>query len=242
MNQEISVLMPVFDGCRNGKETFLRQSIESVLNQTFRNFQFVVVNDGSTDNTGAVIWEYAQKDPRIKIITNSQNRGIMRALNTGLGNCDAQLVARQDADDISTVTRLEIQKNFLDARPETVLCGTGMYVIDEGNHLVMEIRHPCNYSVLRSALKNGCFVVHGSVMFRRDPVLLLGGYSTGDQFKHAEDYELWVRLAEKHVIENIPDRTLYFHRNHRDKIGNVYKAQQEMATRKIMDIARRVLC
>lgn len=241
MSRDISVLMPVYNGCRDGKETFFRQSIESILNQTFENFEFVIVDDGSNDATPAVLKEYASRDKRIRVVTNPTNLKIMRALNIGLGHCESPYIARQDADDISTVTRLEIQKKFLDDRPETILCGTGMYVIDEGNHLVMEINHPCNYQVLKNALKNGCFVVHGSVMFRRDPVLLLGGYSTEDQYIHAEDYELWIRLAAKHVIENIPNRILYFHRDHKNKIGNVFKAQQEAATRRIMDLARKVL-
>ena len=241
MSAEISVLMPVYNGCRNGSDSFLRQAIESILNQTFENFEFVIVNDGSTDGTSHVLNDYANRDYRIKVINNSSNMKIMKSLNIGLDNCTASYVARQDADDISTVTRLEVQKKFMDDRPETALCGTGMYVIDEENHLVMEIQHPCNYQVLKNSLKSGCFFVHGSVMFRKDAILAAGGYSTDQQYLHAEDYELWVRLASKHVIENIPNRTLYFHRDHKSKIGNVFKKEQEIATRRIMDLARRVL-
>jgi len=241
MSAEISVLMPVYNGCRNGSDSFLRQAIESILNQTFENFEFIIVNDGSTDGTSHVLNDYANRDYRIKVINNSSNMKIMKSLNIGLDNCTASYVARQDADDISTVTRLEVQKKFMDDRPETALCGTGMYVIDEENHLVMEIQHPCNYQVLKNSLKSGCFFVHGSVMFRKDAILAAGGYSTDQQYLHAEDYELWVRLASRCVVENIPNRTLYFHRDHKSKIGNVFKKEQEIATRRIMDLARRVL-
>jgi len=241
MSPEISVLMPVYNGCRDGSDSFLRQAIDSILNQTFENFEFVIVNDGSTDGTSDILNDYAKKDRRIEIINNPSNMKIMKSLNIGLLNCTAPYVARQDADDISTVTRLEVQKKFMDDRPETVLCGTGMYVIDEGNHLIMEIQHPCNYQVLRNSLKNGCFIVHGSVMFRKDPVMEVGGYSTDQQYLHAEDYELWVRLASRYVVENIPNRTLYFHRDHKSKIGNVFKKEQEIATRRIMDLARKML-
>jgi len=79
------------------------------------------------------------------------------------------------------------------------------------------------------------------VMFRLKEVLALGGYSTENQYVHAEDYELWVRVAAKHKIENIPDRTLYFHRDHGSKIGNVHRNQQEEATRRIMELARKML-
>jgi len=241
MSAEISVLMPVYNGCRNGSDSFLRQAIESVLNQTFENFEFIIVNDGSTDGTSHVLNDYANRDYRIKVINNPSNMKIMKSLNIGLENCTAPYVARQDADDISTVTRLDVQKKFMDDRPETALCGTGMYVIDEENHLVMEVQHPCNYQVLRNSLKSGCFFVHGSVMFRKDAILAAGGYSTDQQYLHAEDYELWVRLASRCVVENIPNRTLYFHRDHKSKIGNVFKKEQEIATRRIMDLARKVL-
>lgn len=238
----INVLMPVWNGCRNGTDSFLRAAIESILDQTFSDIGFVIVDDGSTDKTADVLAKYAAQDERIQVIRKKQNEGIVSALNTGLKACTAPLIARQDADDISTVTRLEVQKKFMDDRPETAMCGTGMYVINEEGKLVMEIcDRPCNYKVVRETLKTWCPIVHGSVMFRKSVMDKLGGYSPDPRVRHAEDYEMWVRMAKDHVIENIPGKTLYFHRNHTSKISEVYKGQQSTATKTISEIARKVL-
>jgi len=239
---EVSVLMPVWNGCRNGSDKFLRMAIESILNQTFENFEFIMVDDGSRDATPAILEEYKSRDKRIRIVTLPENGGIQKALNVGLRECRSKIVARQDADDMSTVTRLEVQKKFLDDRPVTAMCGTGMYVINEEGKLVMEINdRPCNYAPVREELKERCVFVHGSVMFRKSAVLDVGGYSEDSRVRHAEDYELWVRLAKDYSVENIPGCTLYFHREHRSKIGNVHSAEQTAATRLISGIARQSL-
>jgi len=236
----ISVLMPVWNGLRNGSDYFLKMAVESILDQTFQDFEFVIVDDGSTDQTVAFLSRYG--DPRMRVIRSPSNGGIVSALNRGLAECRAPLVARQDADDVSTVTRLEIQRAFLGDRPETAMCGSWMYVINEEGKLVMHVDdRPCAYSVIREFLKKGSPFVHGSVMYRREVVAKLGGYSTDPRFRHAEDYELWVRMAKNHVVENIPGATLYFHRNHGSKISEVYKGAQEKATKLIMEIAKAIL-
>jgi len=234
---KVSVLMPVW----NVKETFLRMAIESILDQTFDDFEFVIVNDGSTDGTAGVLAEYATKDCRIKTITNPTNIRIARALNIGLEHCLAPLVARQDADDMSAATRLEIEYDFLADRPETALCGTGMYVIDGENRLLMNLVHPCNYAVIRSALTSCCPIVHGSVMFRKDIIKELGGYASTPDVEYAEDYDLWTRLAAKYVIENIPDKILYYHRSHSSKSSQVYENIQATSTKNISQRAKEML-
>ena len=234
----ISVLLPVWNGLRNGSEMFLKMAVESILDQTFPDFEFIIVDDGSTDGTPEVLRRYASSDKRIKVIRMPSNGGIVSALNRGLAECKAPYVARQDADDISTVTRLEVQKKFMDDRPQTAMCGTAMFVINEEGKLVMHVNdRPCNYAVIKEFLKHGTPFVHGSVTFRKDVVLGLGGYSSDLRFQHAEDYELWVRMAKGHVIENIPGATLYFHRNHASKISEIYKGQQETASKLIAQIA-----
>ena len=238
----VSILMPVYNGQERGKEHFLRAAIESVLDQTYENFEFVIVNDGSTDETARVLNEYAANDSRIKIITNPTNMRIAKALNIGLDHCSASLVARQDADDMSAATRLEIQLDFLANRPETALCGTGMYVIDAENRLLMEIYHPCNYVVVRQALKSGCPIVHGSVMFKKDVVKGLGGYASTPDVEIAEDFDLWVRMAAAgYVIENIPDKILYYHRNHASKSSSVHADRQAASTANVARKATRLI-
>jgi glycosyltransferase involved in cell wall biosynthesis len=239
---KISVLMPVWNGATGQKEEWLCIAIRSILDQTFEDFEFVIVNDGSTDDTHKVLKKYADEDDRIRIFDMPKNQGIVAALNHGLRQCRGKYIARQDSDDISTVTRLEIEKKFLDDRPETAMCGTGMYVINEEGKLIMEINdRPCNPEVIRESLKTCCVFVHGSVMFRREVMEKLGGYSGEARFQHAEDFEMWVRMAKDHRLENIPGKTLYFHRNHGSKIGEVHRVQQETASRLIMDIARQTL-
>lgn len=235
---QISVLMPVWNGCKDGKEPFLRKAIESILGQTFSNLEMVIVDDGSTDNTLDVLKEYQRRDGRIRILKNDKNMKIVRTLNKGLDACQAPLVARQDADDYSTVTRLQIQKRFMDDRPKTEMCGTGMYVIDYEGKLKMEIMRPCTHELLKDfLLKKGCPFVHGSVMFRRETVSNMGGYSSNPDFEYAEDFELWSRIVKNgHRVENIPDRSLYFHRDHGTKSSVVYRTQQEKATRLILSL------
>lgn len=219
---------------------FLEKAVESILLQTLEDFELVVVDDGSTDGTPDFL-ERCKKDKRVKVFALKKNAGIVHALNFGLKHCHAPLVARQDADDVSTVTRLEIQKKFLDDRPKTILCGTGMYVVDPDGRLLFEVSHPCSYPVIREQLKTGCVFVHGSVMYRKDAILQAGGYSPELKFRHAEDYELWVRLAKDHVLENIPGKTLYYHRNHDGKIGHVHQVEQSVATKMILVIAKETL-
>jgi len=230
--------MPVWNGCGHGKERYLRKAIDSIIDQTFSNWEMIIVDDGSTDATPQVLKEYKNKDSRIKVVRHDTNLKIVRALNHGLDLCQAPLVARQDSDDYSTVTRLELQKKFMDERPKTAMCGTGMYVVNEEDKLVMEIVRVAGYKAVKEALTKMCPFVHGSVMFRKEAVQAMGGYSTDPRYEYAEDYELWVRLAAKHVIENMPDTILYFHRNHGNKSSVVYRNQQEAATRLIISSQR----
>jgi glycosyltransferase involved in cell wall biosynthesis len=239
---KISVLMPVWNGCRNGNDTFLKIAIESILTQTFSNFEFVIVDDGSRDNTSEILKQFKANDSRIKVVTLPENTGIVNALNVGLDQCQCEYVARQDADDISIATRLEIEKRFLDERPNTAMCGSGMYMINSEGNVIREINdRPCSYPAIREALKTCCVFVHGSVMYRKSAVLSVGKYSSDPEYRHAEDYELWIRLANAYVVENIPNKTLYCHRDHPYKIGNIYNKQQYAASMAIMKKAKETL-
>jgi glycosyltransferase involved in cell wall biosynthesis len=221
----------------------LRAAIQSIVDQTMEKWEMIIVDDGSSDSTPVILADYANRDARIRVIRNDKNIRIVKSLNKGMTECKAPLIARMDADDFSTVTRLEIQKKFMDERPNTAMCGSGMFVINHEGKLEREVRHPCSAPLIVNFIKNtGCPFVHGSVMFRKSVIIGLGGYSEDPRFEYAEDYELWERMAANHqVMENIPERSLYFHRNHCNTSSKIYSQQQERATQAIMSIARQQL-
>lgn len=237
----ISVLMPVWNGCRGNNPSFLRSAVDSILKQSFTDFEFVIIDDGSTDQTPQILAEYANLDQRMRVFRNDTNLKIVRSLNKGISLCTAPLIARMDADDISVASRLQIQKDFLADRPDTAMCGSGMYVINEEGKLKMEHRHVCAYPAIKDFLKRGCAFVHGSVMYRKNVIDALGGYSADLQYDYAEDYELWVRMAAKYVVENIPERTLYFHRDHGSKSSFAHREQQDKATKAVINKAAELL-
>ena len=119
---KVTVLMSVYNG-----ERFLREAVECILNQTFRDFEFLIINDGSTDGTRDIILSY--KDSRIRLVNNKDNVGLTKSLNKGLAMSSGELVARQDSDDISSLHRLAQQVNFLDSHPEVVAIGSQIKAI-----------------------------------------------------------------------------------------------------------------
>jgi glycosyltransferase involved in cell wall biosynthesis len=237
---EISVLMPVWNGA-GSKEQYLRQAIQSILDQTFDDWELVIINDGSTDNTAAVLNEYAEKCSKIRVLTNLENLRIVKSLNLGIATCSAQLIARMDADDISSVTRLEVQKTFMEQHPELAMCGTSMYVINAEGKLEFEANKPADERSIKTFLKYGCAFVHGSVMYKKQVMEALGGYSEDPQYEYAEDYELWVRMAAKFPTANIPNRSLYYHRNHGTKSSVVFAEAQRKSTSNVINLAAKLL-
>ncbi len=132
---KVTVLLPVYNGAR-----FLRQAIDSVLSQTWKDFELLVVNDGSTDGTAAILESYS--DPRIRILSNVQNIGLTLSLNKGLQSARGEYIARIDADDIALPIRLEKQVSYLDQHPEVGLVATGVKVIDERGHVTGSYQAP----------------------------------------------------------------------------------------------------
>lgn len=189
----VTVLMAVHNG-----EHFLRPAIESILNQTYRDFELLIVDDASTDNTPRVIQNYT--DPRIKIIHNAKNLGAGIARDIGLQNALGEYVAVLDADDVAYPERLEVQSSFLDSHRDIALVGSACEVIDERG-----IRLGIRYSVvhhlaLRWSLLFRNPIVHSTVMYRRSLARQVGGY----EFRNAEDFALWSKLASRYPLEQIP--------------------------------------
>jgi glycosyltransferase involved in cell wall biosynthesis len=196
---KVSVVMSAFNA-----EKYLRESLDSILNQDFWDFEFLIVNDASTDKTKEII--ESCKDQRIVIINNAKNSGLTRSLNVALNSAKGEYVARQDADDISLPNRLSAQVDFLEKHPEVGFVGSYASMIDRHGKEFGQWRMPAVDKDIRLAISDrGCFC-HGAVMFRNQLVKNIGGYR--EQFKYAQDLDLWLRLSERCQMANI-DEILY---------------------------------
>ena len=208
---QVSVLMPVYNG-----ETFLGQAIESILQQTFDDFEFIVINDGSTDRSAEVVQLY--DDPRIRYFENERNIGLTRSLNRGLSLVRAPYLARMDADDTSLPQRLAKQVNFLDMHHEVGVVGSAVQIIDEHGNISRKWEPPETHEVLRWCLCLFTPIAHPTVMMRQDIVKQVGNYCT--DMVTAQDHDLWRRLSLLTRLANLPDVLLHL-RQHRSNITKV---------------------
>jgi len=193
---KVSVVMSVYNG-----EKYLREAIESILNQSFREFEFIIVNDGSTDKTTEIIGSY--NDSRIAIINNEKNIGLTKSLNKGLKIVKGEYVARMDADDISLPERLEKQVKFLDSHKNVGLVGAPPILIDERGNGLRLIKMKTKSEEIKKGLWKGNQFCHGSVMFRKECLEKAGFYR--EEFKTAQDYDLWLRISEFWNIANLKE-------------------------------------
>lgn len=199
MTPRVTVLMTVYNGL-----PYLPQAIESVLNQTLRNFEFLIVDDGSTDDSVACIRSY--RDPRIRVLCNETNLGQARSLNRGLSLARAPYLARLDQDDAFLPDRLRRQVAVLDARPDVAVVGSWVYYVRADGRKTGVVGMPINdFGMFLGALLTFASPFgHTTAMFRRDVVLALGGYDVS--FAPCEDYELWGRLAlHRHGAISLPN-------------------------------------
>ena len=193
-HRKITVLMPAYNA---GK--YIREAIGSVLQQTHKNFELLIVNDGSTDNTVSVVLSF--NDPRI-VLVNKEHQGIAQALNTGLRLAEGHYVARFDADDICMPDRLEKQFNFLEDHPDYVLTGSDAeYMLENGEFLFSFgcIAHS-NEEIQRNMYVY-CPFIHSSVMYKKHQVIKAGGYNANAH--NFEDYLLWTALAKMGKMQNL---------------------------------------
>jgi GT2 family glycosyltransferase len=195
----VSVLLPVYNGA-----AFLRTAIDSILAQTFADFELLVVDDGSTDGSADVAASYA--DGRVRVLRQGVNRGLAEALNRGLEEARAPLVARQDADDVSHRERLAHQVGFLEKNAEIALVGTQAWEIDAHGRRRGGVDKPQQAPGITWTMMFDNAFVHTSVMFRRDVVRGLGGYDP--TFVHCQDYDLWERLLRVGAAANLGTRLL----------------------------------
>jgi len=214
---KISVLMSVHNG-----EPYLPSSVESILRQTLADWELVIIDDASTDNTGSILAEYAQQDTRIVWLTNPMNLGLAESLNIGLKVARGEYIARQDADDISLPSRFEEQVAFMDAHPEIGIAGTWVEIMGDKQGIWS---HPINSEEIRCALLFYNPVTHSSVMIRREPFVAAGlGYDR--RFVNAEDYALWVRASRHLALGTIP-KVLLRYRVHSEQVSRKFEQSQQ---------------
>ena len=200
----ISVLTTVFNAGR-----FFEPSIRSILNQTFRNFEFLIVDDASTDGSAEVAEEWARKDPRITVIRNAENKGQTACLNQGLQLARGQWIARQDADDLAHPLRLSKQHRFLTIQPDVVLLGTNGRIIDEQDRLTGLLDAPLSQQGITWTAPFLNPFMHTSVIFHADTIRdQFGGYNK--DYRIAQDYELWTRVIAAHESANLPQRLVCY--------------------------------
>jgi glycosyltransferase involved in cell wall biosynthesis len=199
----VSVLMPVYNS-----QKYLSRAIESVLNQSFRDFEFIMIDDGSIDDSLGIMEWYAQHHERIRIMSRP-NTGIVGALNDGLEIARGALLARMDADDVCMSTRLEKQVAYLDAHPECVMVGSRVLLIDaEGSPICEWAVETTHDEIDQSHIERRWPVVHPSVVIRSEALKRLGGYR--QKYDTQEDIDLFLRLAEIGQVANLPQVLLHY--------------------------------
>lgn len=217
----LSVIMSVYNGAR-----YLDASMQSILAQDFADFEFLIVNDGSIDGSSEILHRWAENDHRIVLIER-ENRGLVVSLNEMIALAKAPILARMDCDDISLFNRFSRQIDYMTAHPEIGVLGTNTHDMSEdGTIIVAEDSYPLTPAEARIWLRNGPALCHPSAMMRTDQIRQIGGYRAA--FRHAEDYDLWLRASRSTLISNIPDRLLLYRRSE-EQVSQRYAAEQAKA-------------
>jgi glycosyltransferase involved in cell wall biosynthesis len=176
-------------------ESYIGEAIESILCQTFRDFELVVVDDASTDDTAAIVDGYAKRDARIRVIRNEQNLGRSAARNVGIAAAKAELLAFQDGDDLALPRRVELQKQYMDDHPDDGIVASGWIVIDDEKQKVCTCLHKRSADELVKRLRRHQCIGHWACMYRTGIVKSVGGYREG--FRAMEDYDMLLRITER---------------------------------------------
>ncbi len=224
-NPIVTVLMPVYNG-----EKYLREAINSILNQTFTDFEFLIVDDCSSDNSIKIIKGYS--DPRIILLRNDENFGIAETANRGMKLAKGKYIIRIDCDDISLPQRIQMQVSFMERNPKVVICGSSVQCI--GEHAVVW-KMPKLDCEIRPHLLFGTAILQPTIIMRRD-VIIREELFYDSRFIVASDYDLWSRIPKKYKLANLPE-VLVKYRLHDTQISNIQKDAQ----RGIADIIRKRL-
>ena len=218
MLKSLTVLMSVYNG-----ESYLELAIESILQQTFTDFIFLIINDASTDKTRMILEKFAQQDSRIVIINNKQNRGLAYSLARGVEAATTAWIARMDADDIAMSDRLEKQMNYIEKNPEIDILGGYALDINDSGDILGERKVPiCHKNISRLIWTNP--LIHPTVLFRRSAILNIGSYYDKTRQRIPEDYHLWFRAAAAGLrFSNLPEPLIYYRFSEENFIRNNLK-------------------
>lgn len=203
---KVSILMASCNG-----EKYIRQSLDSIINQTFSDFELIVINDASSDKTLEILKKYAKKDSRIYFYSNEKNEGLTVSLNIALKyiSPDSQLICRMDDDDICMPNRLEIQIKYFQQHKDAGVVGSNAFIIDNENRIIGKRKVPTEHDKIMAALPRYNPMIHSSVMIKRDVLKKTNGYN--EKFRTSQDYELWFRLAASGIrFANIPENLLKY--------------------------------
>mgnify|MGYP003813022949 CR=1 FL=1 len=232
MNAKVSIIMGIYN-C----EKTLRESLESIRNQTYNNWELIMCDDGSTDNTYQIAIDYSKRDKRIKVIKNKKNMGLARTLNNCLEISTGQYIMRHDGDDIMVKDRIKKQVQFMQGH-DCDVCGSAAYVFDE--YGVWRIRRVSEFPD-KNCLVTGSPFIHPTVIMKRESLMEVGGYSENPLTRQRlEDYDLWVKFFERgFILRNIADPLLYY-REERDSYKRRKKKFRMAETKARLDACKRL--
>lgn len=220
---KISVILPIYNA-----EDFITDSINSILNQSFRDFELILIDDASSDRTPQLLTRIS--DPRIRRVRHDENRGLIASLNEGLQFARGSFIARMDHDDIALPDRFSQQLNFLELHQSIGVIGTGYRLIDSAGLVGLTYRPPKTHEEINWAMSFLCPLAHPTVMVRREILISNGGYSESAAF--AEDYDLWERLSYKVKFANLPEPLMLL-RKHGRNMTNVWLSENIAVATKI---------
>ncbi len=206
----VSVVMSVFNG-----ERFLREAVESILAQSFHDFEFVVINDGSTDGTPSILDSYAGSDSRVRVY-QQENKGLIESRNRGCGLARGKYIAQMDADDIAVRDRIQWQIEFMERHAEIGVVGGAVEFIDRAGRAFECVRYPVENEEIKGALLLSNPLADPAVLIRKEAFSSVGGYRR--PFNFAPDYDLWLRIAERWPLANL-DAVVLKYRIHPDQMS-----------------------
>lgn len=230
----VSVLLPVYNGSK-----YLLEAVNSVLSQTYKHFELIVVDDGSTDSTHNILSKIEKSDERVRVLTLSENCGIVSALNRALSVSKGTFVMRMDSDDICVPQRLEWQVQYLMTHPDISVLGGHVEMFSTDSSSSKIVRHPQNPAMLHFSMFLYCTIVHPSVLMRISALRKFNGYTSS--YDHVEDYDLWFRMLQSPDIRmtNLP-RVVLRLRKHEHNISRVRAAEQRENALRVSTSALRV--